>query len=416
MNETPHPSEKTPGDAEPARQDDSTGNGNNENGRIRAWLAAGWKIALAAAVAGFVVYRLHFAPVPVAGSMAATGAIASDVLGTGTLEARVQATISPKISGLITRVLADQGDGATNGQILVELDDGELRAQVEIARADLAAVRAGVDRAAADITAAEADAVQVRASFTRNAQLALQKVISDEELDKATQQRDVAEAQLRRAQLARTEIERQVVKAEESLRYFEERLANSRITSPFNGLVVRRSREPGDIVVPGSEILKIIAPGEMWVSAWVDETAMSALATGQPARVVFRSEPDKSYRGTVTRIAPLVDRETREFLADVTVGGLPATWAVGQRAEVYIRTGQKNEALLVPLQALVWKKGQPGLFVDQDGHARFRTVNLGLRGADSMEVVTGLSAGERVIWPRDPKGAGLVEGRSVSKP
>jgi RND family efflux transporter MFP subunit len=317
---------------------------------------------------------------------------------------------------LITRVLADQGDGATNGQILVELDDGELRAQVEIARADLAAVRAGVDRAAADITAAEADAVQVRASFTRNAQLALQKVISDEELDKATQQRDVAEAQLRRAQLARTEIERQVVKAEESLRYFEERLANSRITSPFNGLVVRRSREPGDIVVPGSEILKIIAPGEMWVSAWVDETAMSALATGQPARVVFRSEPDKSYRGTVTRIAPLVDRETREFLADVTVGGLPATWAVGQRAEVYIRTGQKNEALLVPLQALVWKKGQPGLFVDQDGHARFRTVNLGLRGADSMEVVTGLSAGERVIWPRDPKGAGLVEGRSVSKP
>lgn len=416
MNETLHPSEKTPGDAEPERKDDGAGIGDNGNGRARSWLAAGWKIALAAAVAGLVVYRLHFAPVPVAGVMAETGAIASDVLGTGTLEARVQTTISPKISGLITRVLADQGDSTTNGQLLVELDDGDLRAQVEIARADLAAIRAGVDRAAADITGAEADAVQVRASFTRNAQLARQKVISDEDLDKATQLKDVAEARLKRAQLAKTEIERQVVKAGESLRYFEERLADTRIKSPFAGLVVRRSREPGDIVVPGSEILKIISPGEMWVSAWVDETAMSALATGQPARVVFRSEHDKSYSGTVTRIAPLVDRETREFLADVTVSGLPATWAVGQRAEVYIRTGRKDDALLVPLQALVWKKGQPGLFVDQAGRARFRGVTLGLRGDDSVEVVTGLAAGERVIWPRDPKGAGLVEGRSVSKP
>ena len=150
----------------------------------------------------------------------------------------------------------------------------------------------------------------MRASYTRNAKLALQKYISDEDLDKATQQRDVAEAQLKRAQLAKIEIERQVVKAGETLRYYQERMSDTRITSPFDGLVIRRSREPGDIVVPGGEILKIIATGQMWVSAWVDETAMYALATGQPVRVVFRSDPDKSHSGTVTRMAPLADRKS----------------------------------------------------------------------------------------------------------
>jgi len=304
----------------------------------------------------------------------------------------------------------------TKGQLLALLYDGDLRQQGEIAKADLAAVKAGVDRAAADIASAEAVAVQACASYTRNAELARQKLVSDEDLDKATQQRDVAEAQLRRAQLAKTEIERQVMKAEETLRYYQERLADTKITSPFDGLVVRRSREPGDVAVPGSEILKIISTEQMWVSVWVDETAMTSLALNQTARVIFRSDSAKSYAGTVARMAPLVDAETREFLVDITVKDLPATWAVGQRAEVYIQTARKDAALLVPSEAFVWRKDRPGLFISHAGRAQWRNVTLGLRGAESCEVTKGIETGEFVIWPRDPKDAALVEGRAVKAP
>ncbi len=383
---------------------------------MKRLLRAGWKLAIAATILGFVIYRLHFAPALVDGRMAATGPIVSEVLGTGTLEARVQATISPKISGLITQVLADQGDRITKGQTLVTLYDGDLRQQVEMSKADLAATKAGVDRTAADIASAEATAVQARVSYTRSAALFAGGVNSGEEFDTATARRDVAEAQLKRAQAAKVEIERQVLKAEETLRYFQERLADTQITSPFDGLVLRRSREPGDIVVPGSEVLTIISTGQMWVSAWVDETALSVLAVGQPARVVFRSEPAKSYSGAVSRMAPLADRETRELLVDVTVKELPKNWAVGQRAEVYIQTAKKMDALLVPSRAIVWQKGQPGLFVNQAGHALWRSVTLGLRGTDAVEISKGLVAGEFVIWPHDPKDAALVEGRRVSMP
>ena len=383
---------------------------------LRRILSIGWKLALVAAIVGFVIYRVRFAPVPVESHTAAVGPIVSEVLGTGTLEARVQATISPKISGLLTRLLADQGDRVTKGQELAVLDDGDLRAQVEIARADVAAAKAGVDRAEADIASAEATAVQARSSYARIARLASSKSISEDEHDKARQQRDVAEALLKRSQLAKIEAERQTAKAEESLRYYEERLGDTRIAAPFDGLVVRRNREPGDVVVPGSPILEVISTEQMWVSAWVDETAMSSLAAGQPARVVFRSEPDKSYDGIVTRMSPLADRETREFLVDVTVNDLPRTWAVGQRAEVYIQTARKDNALLVPPRAILRQKGRPGVFVNAAGRASWRGVALGLRGAQAVEVTQGLTAGETVIWPPNPTDSPLTEGRAVAAP
>ena len=385
-------------------------------GVARRLFRIGWRLAVVAGIVALVVYRLRFAPLPVDGSTAAMGPVVSEVMGTGALEARTQATISAKISGRLAQVLADQGDRITKDQVLATLDDGDLRQQVEVAKAEVAATEAGVEHASAGIVSAEATAVEARASYVRSAELRKGGFISDEDLDQATRQRDVAEAELRRAQLAKVEIERQVQKAQESLRYYQERLADTIIRSPFDGLVIQRSREPGDIVVPGSAILQIISTDQMWVSAWVDESAMSSVEVSQLARVVFRSEPDKSYRGTVSRMAPLVDRETREFLVDVTVKELPKTWAVGQRAEVYIQTARKDQALLIAPAAITWQKGKAGVFVSSAGHAAWRKVELGLRSDDAVEVLKGLAPGEVVIWRPDPKGAALTEGRAVRLP
>jgi len=208
------------------------------------------------------------------------------------------------------------------------------------------------------------------------------------------------------------EIERQLVKAEATLKYYEEKLADTRIFAPFDGLIIRRERDQGAVVVPGSSIMQIISTEQLWVSAWVDESSMDALAIEQPARIVLRSSPDKSYKGTVARISPLADRETREFLVDVLIKELPKTWAVGQRAEVYIQTASKENALLVPPNAIVWQKGKPGLFINNGGHAKWMNVEIGLQGKESVEIRNGLKAGDVVIWQRDAKKA-ITENRVV---
>jgi HlyD family secretion protein len=153
----------------------------------------------------------------------------------------------------------------------------------------------------------------------------------------------------------------------------------------------------------------------MWISSWVDETAMPQLAAGQAARVVFRSEPGKNYPGEVARLGRQADPETREFQADVRVKQLPTNWAVGQRAEVFIQAGRNENALVVPARAVQWRKGEAGIFVAEHGKARWRVVTLGLSGRDVVEVAQGINSGETVVTPHDSTRT-LAEGQRIALP
>ena len=369
---------------------------------------------LVAAFVAFAVYRLKFSPTPVAAFTVATEEVRGEVMGTGTLEARIKTTISPRIQERLAAVLVDQGEAVGAGQLLAQLDDGELKRQVEVAEATLASARATAGRVRVDEARAAAVEQQARQDHKRIADLVATKISSQAELDKAIEQLRVAESDLERARAATQEAQQQVNTAEKNLAYQNERLGFTRITSPYDGLITRRDRDPGGVVVPGSSLLQLIATNELWISAWVDETAGSGLALGQQARVVFRSEAGKAFTGEVARLGRETDRETREFLVEVRVRELPVNWTVGQRAEVFIETGRKSDALAVPPRFLQWHESQAGVFVAEGNRAVWRAVKLGLRGRATVEVLDGLSAGEKVVTPADPKQPALQSGMRIA--
>lgn len=375
----------------------------------------GFKVALVLGGIAGVIYMLRFAPVPVVGHAVARGEIVAEVLGTGTLESRMQVTISPKISGRIEEILADQGDQVRQGQTLVRLDDAELRQQVEIAQASLDAAKAGVTRLKTDRDRAAAVAAQAAREHRRLEQLVTKNASSQSDFDKAVEAVAISEAGVARAEAAIVEGQQQVTTADKTLAYQQARLADSTITVPFDGLIVRRQRDPGDVVVPGSPILQLVALEQLWISAWIDETEMARIAVDQPARVVFRSEPDRSYPGSVTRLGREADRETREFVVDVQVLELPANWAVGQRAEVYIETARKGDVPVLPANYVRWQGESAGVFVADERRAVWRPLRLGLRSTSWIEVVEGPSVGDMVVIPRDPQ-ARLSDGKRISLP
>jgi RND family efflux transporter MFP subunit len=217
--------------------------------------------------------------------------------------------------------------------------------------------------------------------------------------EKAQQQLDVTQAELNQAQTAKIEAEKLVAKDEASLQFTQAQLAYTVITAPFDGLIVKRSRDSGDIVVPGSMVLDMISLDQLWVSAWVDETMLDKLKVGQIAKIVFRSDPKIELPGKVNRISPEVDTETREVLVDVTVDRLPQSWAVGQRAEVYIETNRKENAVVIPQRVIVWQQGQPGVYVIENRRAYWRKTTIGIQGKDKVEVTEGLQPGQVVLIP-----------------
>ena len=184
--------------------------------------------------------------------------------------------------------------------------------------------------------------MQAANEFDRLSRLAPARAVSVSVLDKAREAMAIAQAGLAHSEAAMAEAQEELVAAEKSLDYQQSLLANSRVTAPFDGLIVARIRQPGDVVVPGSSILTLISTDELWINAWVDETEMAKLADGQPARVIFRSESERSYCGSVARLGRQADRETREFVVDVSVLELPDNWAVGQRADVFVEVERKG--------------------------------------------------------------------------
>ncbi|TWU44576.1 Macrolide export protein MacA [Rubripirellula tenax] len=370
------------------------------------------RLVAIAAIVGGSVYWFRFMPVSVQSQEIVAGSVTEEVMGTGTLEARISATISPKISGRVAAVLADQGDTVTTGDELVRLEDDELKQQVAIARANVDAALAAIGRLKVDKERANVVLTQAEKNFRRVESLSERDATSQDELDRASEALGIAMADVSRSEAGINEGQKELVSAEKNLEYHDARLRDTIILAPFDGLVVKRSREPGDVVVPGSSMMTLIATDELWIRAWVDETQMSKLEAGQAGRVTFRSQPEDSFPAKVARLGREADRETREFIVDVRVLELPTNWAVGQRAEAYIQVAEPQNVPVVPKSFVVKRDGVDGVFIDVDGVATWRVLSLGVRGPDAIEVKDGLALGDIVIQPGNERGV-LKPGQMV---
>jgi HlyD family secretion protein len=359
-----------------------------------------WILVSILVMAGF--YWLRIRPIPVEGYQVAQGEIVAEVMGTGTLEAKVQTIVSTKIPGRILEMRVDQGDQVRAGQPLLQLDDSEFRQQVEIARSALDAAKATVERMQADAVRSQAILEQSRIEYRRRESLFASKSIAANEIDKRKEELKVAEADLEKTKAAVVESRKNLVVAQNTVDYQLARLGDTLIAAPFDGLIIRRDRDPGDVVVPGTSIFLLISTQSLWVRTWVDETEMQRVTEGQKARVVFRAEPEASYIGKVARLGRETDRETREFLVDVGIERLPRNWSVGQRADVFIETAHKVGVTIVPSQLILRNQGEIGVIANREGRAVWQPVKTGLRGHAQVEIVAGLSPGDIVVYNQGP--------------
>ncbi|TWU37763.1 Macrolide export protein MacA [Novipirellula aureliae] len=364
------------------------------------------------ALIGYAVYYFQTIPVAVSSHTVEQDTIVEEVMGTGTLEARVKTTISPKISGRIAEVLVDQGQTVASGELLVRLDDEDLQQQVKMAEATVATAEASVKRFVAENQQAASVFDQSNADFERAKSLLKSRATSQAEFDVAREAFDVAKSGIAKAEASLEEAKQQVQLAKQSLKYNQARLTDSRIVAPFDGLIVERLRDAGSIVVPGTPVLSLISLDELWISAWVDETEMSGLQPDQPARVVFRSDADADFTGQVARLGKQTDRETRQFTVDVRVLEMPENWAVGQRAEVYIETDRAEKAVVLPANFVRLQDGKPGVFTLQNEHARWQPIQLGMKGRGKVQVTSGLAVGDEVVTPA-VAGKSSIQGRRV---
>jgi multidrug resistance efflux pump len=109
--------------------------------------------------------------------------------------------------------------------------------------------------------------------------------------------------------------------------------ARAVLVSPFDGVVIRRLRDPGATVTVGTAVLRVVATDALWSRVWIDETALPHLREGQHARVRLGADGDVTISGKVDRIGRESDRQTHELLVDILLAEVPARIAIGQRSD-----------------------------------------------------------------------------------
>jgi RND family efflux transporter MFP subunit len=325
------------------------------------WIAVGAAAALVTAAAWF----LRGVPT-VEVVRVAEGAIEETVRGPAQIQARVPVTLSARLTAAVVAMAADVGDRVRQGQVLVRLDDRDVRARVSAASAALA-------RARADLALADSNQRRDREVFERG-------YISPAAME--------ATATLRSAK------EAEVAAAGEELRYAETFASHAHLTASMDGVVVARLAEVGDMVAPGTAILRLVDPRTLQAVARIDETVAGRIQPGMPAVIRLRAGGEAT--GKVARIGLEADAAARELEVEVAFDEPPARFAIDQEAEVAIRVGSAR-GLVVPLSAVARLEGRPGVIVVRQGRALFQPIETAAIGDGQLIVREGLAAGDLVV-------------------
>ena len=317
------------------------------------------------------------------------------------------------VTARVRRVLVDEGAAVQAGQVVLELEDDELRAALLQAQAgeQQAAARLAGQRSSGRSTVqaalAQADAVLVaaQAELQRTQDLVARGFLSTARLDEARRAADVAAAQRNsaQAQLAANaeqgsdtvQAQAQLATARAATQVAAARLAQAVLRAPAAGQVLLRAVEPGQIVQPGKLLLTLALTAPPELLAQVDERELEQLRAGQVASVVADAYPGRRFAARVLRIAPLVDAQ--RGAVEVTLAPQPPVpdfLREDMTLSVEVETARRDRALVLPLAAL-----RPGdtVLVLQDGRAVARPLRLGLRTLQAVEVLDGLAAGDVVL-------------------
>ncbi|GMR16277.1 MAG: efflux RND transporter periplasmic adaptor subunit [Gammaproteobacteria bacterium] len=318
----------------------------------------------------------------------------------GTLKACRRAGLSPSIGGQIARLPVKEGDEVKKGQVLLEMWNDDLSAQLSLAKSEILASQARIKEACviADVSKREAR----RLTALRKKGLA-----SDDKTERA-----VGEAKSRKAACQAVKSATEVSKARLSVA--QAALERTQLKAPFDGTVAEITGELGEFVtpspigVPTPPAVDIIDTSCLYVLAPIDEVDAPEIKQDMPARISFDAYKKKFFSGKVRRIAPYVlDREKQARTVDIEVDFIQDDNKIhmlpGYSADVEIILNSHSNVLRIPSESLL--EGQKVFIYDKDSNTiEERNVSTGLSNWKYTEILEGLEQNEQIVTSIDRDG------------
>jgi RND family efflux transporter MFP subunit len=365
-------------------------------GGSKRWVWISLVLVLALLVAAFFVFGTRppvvtTAPVEVTGGMSGGGAPA--ISANGYVVARTKASVAAKVAGRLAYLGVSEGDRVRKGQVIARIEGADIAAALESARASAGQARA-------ELAQAQSDLVRATALQSRG-------VISTVELENARTKANALTAAARAASA--------------NARLAAAQLENTNVRAPFDGTILRKDAEVGEIVAPSSAggalsrtaIVTMADLGTLEVEVDVNEAYIARIRNGQPARITLDAYPDTSFAGSVRQVVPTADRQKATVLVKVAIDDkdpriLPE---MGARVD-FVPDGQSATQAAAPRRVFVPATAVTDgrVWLVEQGKTKAQSVTTGVQDGARVEVKDGLDGSETVIVS-PPKG--LKDGAPV---
>ena len=307
----------------------------------------------------------------------------------GTLEARAEFVVAPKVSGRVERLTVNIADPVESGQLLAELDSEEYVQAVAQARADLEVTKANLVEAQNALEIAQRE-------LSRFKTLRQRGVASESQFDSVKANELAKQSELEVAQA-------QVVRAESALETARIRLGYTRILAGMNGddtqkVVAERYVDPGDTVSANTPLLRIVELDPITGVIFVSERDYARLKPGQNVMLTTDAYPNEEFKGEIERIAPIFKQETRQARVELKVDNPGYRLKPGMFIRTTIVLDRAMDALIIPETALTKRQDKLGVFlVNEDGQSvRWQEVELGIQGDGQIQILNETLTGQVV--------------------
>jgi RND family efflux transporter MFP subunit len=320
---------------------------------------------------------------------------------TGYVVAQRKAAISSKASGRLEWLGVAEGSRVKAGDVIARLEARDVKAQAESAAANVQVARAGLEQA-------QAENRDAAASLKRTQDLIAQKFVSASTLDQAKARAERAVAGVASARAA-------VAVAEANARNADVAVDYTQIRAPFDGVILSKSANVGDLVTPFSSaadskgaVVSMADMSTLEVEADVSESSLSKVRVGQPCEITLDALPDVRFRGTVARIVPTVDRAKATVMTKVHFDAIDPRVLPEMSAKVSflsqpITAEQQMPLTAVHPDALVQRDGKTVLFIVRGDKAAEVPVTPGSRIGDLTAIAGDAKSGEKAVLHPAPE-------------
>jgi RND family efflux transporter MFP subunit len=341
-------------------------------------------------------------PMPVEFATVKRAPVAEQILVVGNLIGAATVEVVPRANGRLQVVNVKLGDPVRQGQVIARVEDSEIREQVRGAEASYQVSQASIRQREADLKLAQNNLDRSRSLLDR--QLLPQQTFDDVD---ARHQAAVAQLDLARAQFEQ---------AKARLDELKITLTNTQIVSPVDGFIGKRYLDPGAFASTNAPVASVVDIRIVRMVANLVERDMRRVPVGTAANVEVDAYPGETFKGRVSRVAPVFDPATRTAEIEIEVPNAGYRLKPGMYSRVHLTISTRSDAITVPRNALVDLAGKTGVFIAAPAApadkaegtrggsagqnvmtAKFLPVEVGIRDGEAIEITSGLDNGARVI-------------------